>query len=266
MAADERVGQAELAAERAHLVLEQFAQRLDQLHVHALGQAADIVVRLDRDRRAAGERHALDHVGIERALRQEFRAADLLRLRLEHVDEQLADDLALCLRIGDAGERGEEMSPTHRRGPAECCSGRGTARRPARPRPSRSRPWSTNTQVSWSPIASWISTAATDGIDAAGQSADHPALADLRADFLDRLVLEGAHGPVAACSPRSCARNCAAAPRRAACAPPRDGTGWRRTCASRRRSPRTARSATCATTRKPGGSAVTRSPWLIQTG
>jgi hypothetical protein len=50
-----RLGQAELAAEHAHLVLEQLAQRLDQLHVHALGQAADIVVRLDRHRRAAGE-------------------------------------------------------------------------------------------------------------------------------------------------------------------------------------------------------------------
>jgi len=49
MAADEGLRQAEFAAERAHLVLEQFAQRLDQLHVHALGQAADIVVRLDRD-------------------------------------------------------------------------------------------------------------------------------------------------------------------------------------------------------------------------
>ena len=101
--------QAELAAERAHLVLEQFAQRLDQLHVHALGQAADIVVRLDRHRRPAGERHALDHVGIERALRQELGAADLLRLRLEHVDEQLADGLALVLGIGDAGERVEEQ-------------------------------------------------------------------------------------------------------------------------------------------------------------
>jgi hypothetical protein len=35
-------------AEQAHLVLEQFAQRLDELHVHALGQAADIVMALDR--------------------------------------------------------------------------------------------------------------------------------------------------------------------------------------------------------------------------
>src|SRR3954468_5191375 len=35
-------------------------------------------------------------------------------------------------------------------------------------------------------------------VDAAGQPADHPALADLLPDFLDRFVFEGAHGPVAA--------------------------------------------------------------------
>ena len=39
MAADEGLRQAELAAERAHLVLEQHAERLDELHVHALRQA-----------------------------------------------------------------------------------------------------------------------------------------------------------------------------------------------------------------------------------
>ena len=110
MTVDERRRQAELAAERAHLVLEQFAQRLDQLHVHALGQAADIVVRLDGDRGPAGERHALDHVGIERALRQKFGAAELFRLGLKHVDEQLADGLALRLGIGDAGQRVEESA------------------------------------------------------------------------------------------------------------------------------------------------------------
>ncbi len=35
------------------------------------------------------------------------------------------------------------------------------------------------------------------GIDAAGQAADHLALADLLADFLDRFLAESAHGPVA---------------------------------------------------------------------
>ena len=82
-------------------------------------------------------------------------------------------------------------------------------------------------------------------VDAAGKAADHPALADLGADLLDRLVLEGAHGPIARGSRRSCARNCAGARRRAACARPRGGTGWRRTCAPRRRSWRSARSARC---------------------
>ena len=72
--------------------------------MHALGQAADVVVRLDGDRGPAGERHALDHVGVERALRQKFRAAEFFRLRLEHVNEQFADGLALLLRILDPGE------------------------------------------------------------------------------------------------------------------------------------------------------------------
>ncbi len=41
-------GQAKFAAKRADLVFEQFAQRLNQTHIHALRQTADIVVRLDR--------------------------------------------------------------------------------------------------------------------------------------------------------------------------------------------------------------------------
>ena len=108
MAADENFGQAEFAAQHADLVLEQFAQGLDQLHVHALRKTADIVVRLDRHRRAAGEGDALDHVGVERALREEIRAADLFRFRIEHVDEQAADGLALHFGIADAGELAEE--------------------------------------------------------------------------------------------------------------------------------------------------------------
>jgi hypothetical protein len=103
VAADEDRRQAELAAERSDLVLEQFAQRLDQLHVHPLGQAADIVVALDRHRRSPGEAHAFDDVGIERALRQEIGAADLLRLFLEQIDEGLADEFALGLGCNGRG-------------------------------------------------------------------------------------------------------------------------------------------------------------------
>ena len=72
------------------------------------GQAADIVVRLDGHRRAAGEGDALDHVGIERALRQEIGAADLLGFGVEHVDEEAADGLALGFGVGDAGELAEK--------------------------------------------------------------------------------------------------------------------------------------------------------------
>ncbi|MEO1274898.1 MAG: GMP synthase (glutamine-hydrolyzing), partial [Pseudomonadota bacterium] len=39
----------EFAAERTHLVLEELAQRLDELEVHPLRQAANIVVALDGD-------------------------------------------------------------------------------------------------------------------------------------------------------------------------------------------------------------------------
>src|SRR5690606_1653261 len=64
MTADEMLRQAELAPERAHFVLEELTQRLHQLHVHALGQAAHIVVRLDGNGRTAGEGDAFDDVGI----------------------------------------------------------------------------------------------------------------------------------------------------------------------------------------------------------
>ena len=73
------------------------------------GQAADIVVALDGDRWSAGEADTLDHIGIQRALRQEIGAADLLGLALEHIDEGLADELALGLGVGDAGKAVEEQ-------------------------------------------------------------------------------------------------------------------------------------------------------------
>lgn len=84
------------------------SRSLDELHVHALRQAADIVVRLDRHRGAAGEGDAFDDVRIERALGEEIGAAELLGLFLEDLDEETADDLALGLRIADAFELADE--------------------------------------------------------------------------------------------------------------------------------------------------------------
>ena len=99
MAVDHLARQAELQPELAHLVLEELAQRLEQLQVQRLGQAADVVVRLDRVRLLRLRARRLDHVRIDRALREPFRAArSLRRFALEDVDEQPPDDLALLLR------------------------------------------------------------------------------------------------------------------------------------------------------------------------
>jgi hypothetical protein len=70
VAVDHVVRQAQRHAEFAHLVLEQVAQRLQQLQAQRLGQAADVVVALDRGGLLGLGAAALDHVGVDRALRQ----------------------------------------------------------------------------------------------------------------------------------------------------------------------------------------------------
>ena len=54
------------------------------------------------------DRHALDDVRVQGALREEIKRAECLRFALEHVDERRADRLALGFRIGDAREALEE--------------------------------------------------------------------------------------------------------------------------------------------------------------
>src|SRR5215475_5550858 len=196
MAADKRFRQAELTAERAHLVLEQFAQRLDQLHVHALRQAADIVVRFYGHRRAAGKGDALDDVGIERSLRQKMRAANLFGFRLEHLDEELADGLALFLGIGDASELFEKELPGFDVPQRDVIMA------------AEQRDHTLGLSEAKQPVidehaGELIAYRFVDehggngGIDTAGKTADHLVLADLAADFFNRLVPERAHGPVA---------------------------------------------------------------------
>ena len=108
MPPDDFFRQAELQAQLADFVLEQIAQRLDQLEAQLLRQAADVVVQLDRRRRAVGRGAAFDHVGIERALGQKLGVLDLGRFVVEALDERVADAPALFLRIGDAGQRRRE--------------------------------------------------------------------------------------------------------------------------------------------------------------
>ena len=52
----------------------------------------------------------LDDVRIDRALREELHAGELLRFLVEDLDKQASDDLALRFRVRDARERREEAS------------------------------------------------------------------------------------------------------------------------------------------------------------
>ena len=104
---DDGFGHTEFRAHLTHFILEQFTQRLDELHVHLFRQAAHVVVALD-DRARPLVGHGLDHVGIEGPLSQPFHVADGARLFIEDVDEGMADDLALLLRVFDPGEQIEE--------------------------------------------------------------------------------------------------------------------------------------------------------------
>ena len=106
VARNEMLGHSELAAHAAHFVLKEPFERFAELQVHLLGQAAHVVVALDD---FARDVEAFDAVGVDGALRQPFGIGDFAGLGVEHVHEALADNLALALRLGHAGEFGEEL-------------------------------------------------------------------------------------------------------------------------------------------------------------
>ena len=81
LAVEERGIHAEKPTHRAHLVLEEVAERLDELELEVGRQPADVVVALDGLRWAAGRAGALDDVGVDRALREEPAVAELEPLR-----------------------------------------------------------------------------------------------------------------------------------------------------------------------------------------
>ena len=159
---------------------------------------------------------------------RKLRVADLRRLLLEDADELGADDLALALGLGDAARacRGSASSASTAtsgtlkwsRNAATTCS----------PSFLRISPWSTNTQVSWSPTARCTSSAATDESTPPRQPADDLAVADLVADARDLLLDDRRRRPrhVAAADVAQEVREDVAA--RRACGRPRGGTGCRR--------------------------------------
>ncbi len=195
---DDLVRQAELLSDHPDLVLEQLAQRLDQLELEVFRQAADVVVGLDV--RRAGPATGLDHVRVQRALHQELHRRTLVRddlgLRLlEDPDELTADDLPLLLGVTDPGERLEE--PLLRVHNLQLYAGRGH-------------------EVLLDLLGLALAHQAVvdvhagqlgadglldqrrrhGGVDAAGQTADGAPVADLLADGRDLLLDDVAGGPV----------------------------------------------------------------------
>src|SRR5262249_24481392 len=111
MAIDHVARQAELDPEPPHFVLEELAQWLDELEMHALRQSPDVVMRLDDVRLAGARAGGFDDVGVDGALRQEAHVLQAVRLLVEYLDEDAANDLALGLRVGHPRESREEARP-----------------------------------------------------------------------------------------------------------------------------------------------------------
>ena len=165
---DDLGGQAELLADQPDLVLEQGAQRLDQLELEVVGQPADVVVGLDVG--GAGAAAGLDHVGVERALHEE---RDLVavapptaspRISASAASKTRMNSRPMILRFSSgsvtpasASRNCFSASTTCRSTPVAATKSRSTCSAS----PLRSSPWSTNTQVSRSPIARCTSAAAT---------------------------------------------------------------------------------------------------------
>ncbi len=197
----DRLRQAQLQPDPAHLVLEQRAQRLDQLELEVIGQPADVVVGLDVGR--TGTAAGLHHVRVERALHEKV---DLLAGRarlglqvagrlLEDPDELPADDLALLLGVGDAAERAEE--PVHRVDSDQPDSG-GRDEIPLHLGALAGAQQAVVDEHAGQLVADGAVHQGSRhrGVHPAGQPADRPPVTDLLADRGHRLVHDGRGGPL----------------------------------------------------------------------
>src|SRR3546814_12060199 len=99
MPTDTDVRQAQFTAQLTHLILEQFAPRFNQLHVHALGKAANIMMALDRYRWPAGTADAFNDIWVQSAMCQEIGSPDLACSFFHHIYYGPAEELSLG--VGD---------------------------------------------------------------------------------------------------------------------------------------------------------------------
>ena len=227
-------------------------------------QPAHVVVGLDV--RGAGAAAGLHHVGVERALHQELDVplgVDLARRRLEDPDELASDDLPLLLRVGHAGERGEE--PVGRVDHVQPDAGRrhvvlldllGLA--------GAQQPMVDEDAGELIPDGPVHERRGDRRVDPAGESADHLAVADLRPDRRDLLVDDAGRGP---------GRRDAGDVVQEALEHPLPVRRVHHLGVELHPGPAAGRSSNAATgarslravTMNPSGATVTQSPWLIQT-
>ena len=263
LAVHDLVGYAEHLAELSGFVFEELAQGLDQREAHALRKAADVVVALDRRRRAL-EGYRLDHVRVERALREEAHVAQGRRFLLEHLDESGADDAPLLLGILHAGQALEESLGSVDVAQIE-------VEAVAAQRHDLLCLASPQQAVVDEDAGELITNGLVDQrgdhgrVDAAGETADDPVVADAGANAR-RLRARRSPPWSSRRARRRRERGSSPEPRaHGAYARPRGGTALRRNGAS---GPRKRRSASCRCAQgcaSPGGSASILSPWLIQT-
>ena len=204
--------------------------------------------------------------GVERALDEEARVpAELARLFLEDADELLADR-----SCASPPGRSTPSSRARKRSSASTCTS-GTWKCPPKVSTTcsasslRSSPWSTKTQVSWSPTALCTSSAATAESTPPESAADHALAARPGRGCARPAPRSRPPASRRAARRRRRRGSSSAAPRRAACARPRGGTGRRRACARGSSKAATGVDGEPATTRAPSGGAVTESRWLIHT-
>ena len=193
-----------------------------------------------------------------------FAFGELARLLVEDVDEQTADDLALGFRIADAFERVEVARRRHRRGCTLTPMCSANVAITWSPSFQRSRPVSTNTQVSWSPIALCSSAATTEEStppDRPSITSSVPTCARTRAIW-SSMMFAAVHSVRAAADVDD-----EAAQQRLALLRVRDfGMELHAVPAARLVGHRGDRDASVrAVTVKPGGASATWSPWLIHT-
>ena len=197
LAHNEILRQTELKAELTDLVLEQHAQRLDDLlEVDEIRQTADVVMALDDGCVILA---GLDDVRINGALCEVIHLADLradlLAHLLEGADELRADRLALVLGVGQTLERGKELVLFVHADEVEVPLGERLLDLVALVLAHQTVVYEYAGQL----IADRLreQSGRNRGVNAAGQREQDLAVADLFADRLDRGVLVVLHGPVA---------------------------------------------------------------------